>query len=68
MASGNIGPEDAAATQIDICHATGHSDKPYRKITIDKSQIVHYQVAPLPPAPTPPQKKHETLPTFKPKP
>ena len=44
MASGNIGPEEAGATHIDICHATGHSDKPYRKITIDKSQIVHYQV------------------------
>ena len=34
LASGNIRPEEDEATRIDICPATGHSDKPNRKVTI----------------------------------
>ena len=42
LASGNIRPEEDEAMHIDICPATGHSDKPHCKITIEKSRIVHY--------------------------
>ena len=49
LASGNIRPEEDEATRIDICPATGHSDKPNRKVTIEKSRIVHYWVVNLKP-------------------
>ena len=41
--------EEDEATRMNICPATEHSDKPHRKITIEKSRILHYWVVNLKP-------------------